>query len=238
MRNQLCVHRSSSLLFMLSLLVTIGFAEAKGPRLPAPDPERGAIAVTVRGRFPLGQKSPAIQVYFVRLAEDADMYSAESVIASDFSKGKQVYLLNAKPGRYVAVAARLRNQAAFVAAGDYVVFFDRALIPQTAIEVTAGRIAFMGDLAVDLKVKMSEADEAQMHYLRLVEPEAARMGFMGRALSHEYMYRGELIELDREAATEKAFWTLARAKIFAGAPDWRGKVEQQLEQQLAANLDR
>lgn len=224
MSSKLRISRNSTLL-MVTMLVSISFAEAKAPRLPAPDSEKGGIAVTVRGRFPLGQKSPAVQVYFVRLGEGVDMYSAESVVPSDFSKKKQVYLLNVKPGRYVAVAARLQSLGTLV--GDYVVFFDRAMIPRTEIEVAPGRIAFMGDLFVDLKVKLSEADEAQMHYLRLVEPGAARMGFTLRALSHEYMYRGELIEMDRTAATESAFWTLARGKIFGGAQDWRALVEKQ-----------
>ena len=225
MSNKLCI-RLSSTFFLLSMLVSISFAEAKKLRLPAPDPERGAIAVTVRGRFPLGQKAPAVQVYFVRLGEDVDMYAAESIVPSDFSKGKQVYLLNAKPGRYVAVAAQLGGMGA--AGGEYVVFFDRAMIPQTEIEVTPGRITFMGDLSVDLKVKMSKADEAQMHYFRLVEPAAARTGFTARALAGEYVYPGELIELDRTAETEKAFWALARGKIFDRAPDWSAWIEPQV----------
>ena len=215
--------RRTRILFVVSMLAAISFAEAKKPWLPAPDSERGGIAVTVRGRFPLGQKAPAVQVYFVRLGEDVDMHSAESVVPSNFSKKKQVYLLNAKPGRYVAVAARLADLGTL--GGEYVVFFDRAAIPRTEIEVTPGRIAFMGDLLVDLKVKIHED---QTHYLRLVEPEAANMGFMGRALSREYMYRGDLIEFDRTAATEAAFWTLAQGKIFASAPDWRARVEQQV----------
>lgn len=225
MSNKLCTRRNSTL-FVLAMLVSISLAEAKKPWLPAPDSERGGIAVTVRGRFPLGQKSPAVQVYFVRLGDGVDMYAAESILPSDFSRGKQVYLLNAKPGRYVAVAAQLGGLG--TAGGEYVVFFDRAMIPQTEIEVTPGRITFMGDLSVDLKVKMSEADEAQMHYFRLVAPGAARKGFTGRAMSHEYVYPGKLIELDRTAETEKAFWVLARGKIFDSAPDWSAWIEPQV----------
>jgi hypothetical protein len=129
----------------------------------------------------------------------------------------------------VAVAAQLANLGTL--GGEYVAFFDRALIPKTEIEVTPGRIAFMGDLLVDLKTRIGE-DE--MHYLRLVEPGAARKGFLGRTLSHEYMYRGELIDLDRTAAAETAFWKLALGKIFDRAPDWRARVEQQ----VAAGNDR
>jgi hypothetical protein len=218
--------RRSGVLFVLALSVSV-LAEARGPGLPSPDPERGALAVTVRGRFPLGQKAPAAQVYFVRVDDDADMFSAESVIPSNFSKKKQVYLLNAKPGRYVAVAARLAPNAGLTGT-NWVVFFDRAMIARTETEVAAGQITFLGDLLVDLKVKMSGADEAQTHYLRLVEPAAARAGFTLRALAGDYVYRGELVETDRTPATEGSFWALARDKIFNGEAGWRSMVEQRL----------
>lgn len=216
--------RSTSLVILL--MASVGMAGAKSPPLPAPDPARGAIAVTVRGRFPLGQKGPAVQVYFVRLGDDVDMFAAEFVVPSDFSKKTQVYLLNAKPGRYVAVAAELRGLG--TVPGDFVVFFDRAMIPRTEVEVVAGEVVFMGDWLVDLKTKMREADETQNHYLRLVEPDAARKGFHGRTFSREYMYRGELVETDVTAATEAAFWKLARDKIFEDEPGWRALVANKL----------
>ena len=204
--------RRISILFVLSLLVSISLAEAKTPWLPAPDPERGGIAVTVRGRFALGQKVSAVQVYLVRLGQDVDIYSAESVVLTSFSKKKQVYLLNARPGRYVAVAAQLGILANF--GGETIVFFDRATILRTEVEVTPGRIAFMGDLLVDLKREM---DVVQTHYLRLVARGASRMGFQ--------MYGGDLIELDRTVATETAFWELARVEVFNGAPEWRARFK-------------
>ena len=47
-------------------------------------------------------------------------------------------------------------------------------------------------------------------------------------MSGEYMYRGELVELDQTASTEAAFWTLARGKIFDSVPDWSARIEQQM----------
>ena len=218
--------RLQLLLPVLCLLTPIRLAEAKKLGPPPPDAERGAIAVELRGRFPLGQKAPAVQVHFVRLGEDVDMLAAESVVPSNFYEKKQVYLLNARPGRYVAVAAQLRQP--FGTAGDYEALFDHAMIPQTEVEVTAGQMTFLGDLLVDLKVKMTGADDAQLHYFRLIAPGAAGKGSFGRALSAEYMYRGELVALDRAAATEAAFWKAARDAVFAKEPVWRALVERQL----------
>ena len=99
-----------ALVVFTSLLLLSTFAEAKGPPLPQPDPERGSIGVTIRAIPPakIG-KMTAMKVSFVRLVEGGDVLDAEYVIPSNYSQKKQVYFLNAKPGRYVAVAARLKG---------------------------------------------------------------------------------------------------------------------------------
>ncbi|MCZ6476832.1 MAG: hypothetical protein O6851_00695, partial [Gemmatimonadetes bacterium] len=204
------------------LLLTAALVQAKGLPLPKPDLERGSIAVTVRGRAPIGSKAPAIQVYFVRLGDEVEMLAAESVIPSNFSRKKQVYLLNTRPGRYVAVAAQLRSDG--ISPSDYVVFFDGEMIPQTEIEVTPGQVTFMGDFLVDLKVKMEESDDAQAHYYQLIEPDAARKGFFARSFSGRYMYRGDLVSVERGAAIEAEYWTVARDKVFKKEADWREQV--------------
>lgn len=190
--------------------------------LPEPDPERGTITLTMRGRFPAGNKAAAVQVYFVRLGEEMDTFAAESVIPSNFSKAKQVYLLNARPGRYVAVGAHLKGD-------QYTAFLDKAAIADTETEVRAGEVTFLGDFLLDLKMKMRGCDDAQAHYARLIEPDASRKGWMGRTyLSKKYLYRAELVRVDREAATRTDYWTVARDKVFSSAPRWRAEVEEEL----------
>lgn len=81
-------------------------AWAATPPLPAPDPGRGSVAISIRDKAPSAcSHSSAVQVFFVRLDEETDLLKAETVLPSNFSRGKQVFLLNAKPGRYVAVAS-------------------------------------------------------------------------------------------------------------------------------------
>jgi hypothetical protein len=218
-------HRVATAAFgVVALLLPATFAHATKVPLPAPDPERGTIAVTVRGRAPAGNKAPSVQVSFVRLDHEVEMFAADSVIQSNFSGKKQVYLLNAKPGRYVAVATQLRGTGL----GDYRVFLDKASIAETEVEVTPGEIAFMGDFLLDLKTKMKGADEAQAHYYRLLAPSAARKGWMTRAYTGSYMYRGELVSVDRGPETQSDYWTVARDAVFDEAPAWKAAVANEL----------
>ena len=210
------------------LLVAMS-AYAEGLAFPKPNPERGGIAVTMRARLPAGNKKPVDRVHFVRLGSQADMFAAESVVASSFSKEKQVYLLNAEPGRYVAVAADLGG--ANLTTGEFKVFFDKATIAETEVEVTPGRIAFMGDFLIDLKVKMNKSDEAQAHYFLLIAPDAAapaKKGFFSKGGSSVVPYRGDLVSVDREASTQTEFWTLARDKVFDNESAWRAEIEEEL----------
>ena len=218
--------RKTALLLVIPILLVTAIVQAKELPLPEPDAECGAIAATFRGRAPMGNKAPAVQVYFVRRAADVDIFAAEKVIPANFSRKKQVYLLNAKPGRYVAVGAVLRGGPG---GGVFKVFFSKELISQTEVEVTAGTFVFVGDFLIDLKVKMNESDEAQAHYLRLLEPDLARKGYFARTFMGGYLYRGDFVSVERGAATESEFWNLAQDRIFAKEPAWAAIVEEKLE---------
>ena len=210
---------------IMVLLLLVAPTIVQAVELPPPDPERSAIGVTVRGKFAIGNKAPAVQVYFVRLDEDVDKFSADYVIQSNFSKKKQVYLLNCKPGRYVVVAAELRSSGNSNV--DYKVYFGMNLISQTEIAVEAGEMAFMGDFVVDLKGKMNLSDKAQSQYFRLVDPNASRKGTFRRALTGSYAYRGDLVHAERTPETEASFWTIAAKKVFKRHPAWAAKVKEQ-----------
>lgn len=75
-------------------------------------------------------------------------------------------LLNAEPGRYVAVAAR----SALTQPGypGYQQLFSATMIEATEVRVEAGELAFMGELKAKASLKMSAADNAQRHYQRLL----------------------------------------------------------------------
>jgi hypothetical protein len=87
-----------------TLLLIASLASAKPLPLEAPDPARGVVGIRIKVIPPakIGGNS-ADAVYFVRVVEEGDRFNSESLVHSNYSKGEHVYLLNAKPGRYVAV---------------------------------------------------------------------------------------------------------------------------------------
>ena len=217
-----------ALVVFTSLLLLSTFAEAKGPPLPQPDPERGSIGVTIRAIPPAKfGKMAAMQVYFVRLAEGEDVLDAEYVIPSSYSNKKQVYLLNAKPGRYVAVAARLKGGGV---GWEYEAFFSMEMLPEMEVTVVPGKLVFMGDFVLNTSTKMAEADRAQSHFYRLILPDVAGKGFMGRTfISQNAPYTATLKSVDKGAETEREFWSLAKQKVFKKEPAWQEFVQKQLE---------
>jgi hypothetical protein len=210
--------------FALAALVSVSVgAAAKGPQLPVPDPERGALAVTIKAIPPMKLGSmPAVQIFLVNLDRDADPLDAESVTPSNYSDGEQVYFLNARPGRYVAVAARLRGAA--LSREEFHAFFSQEMIPQTETTVVAGRMAFMGRFTVQTSTKMTDADPAQAHYYRLILPETSRLGFMARALNGTAPYTAQLAQAARDTQTAEAFWAEADRRSFKGEPSWQELV--------------
>ena len=191
---------------------------ARPPKLEAPDPSRGVIGVKIKVIAPakIGH-GWADAVYFVRVVEDSDRLAAENFIPSNYSKGKNVYLLNAKPGRYVAVACMFEPAAT---GAHSTVVFSKADIPRTEIEVVPGGVVFMGVIEANSSSKMSESDEAQSHYLRLIAPTTAKKGFLARAFTYDYAYTATFKSLERDEAAEKGFWVDATDGHFNNEEAW------------------
>ncbi len=216
-----------ALVVFTTLLLISTFAEAKGPPLPQPDPERGSIGVAIRAIPPAKfGKMTAVQVYFVRPAEGGDVLDAEFVISSNYSDKKQVYFLNAKPGCYVAVAARLKGSGMGLL---YEAFFSMEMLPEMEVMVVPGKLVFMGEFLLNTSTKMGEADLVQSHFYRLMLPEAARQGFFGRTFSGKAPYTATLKSVDKGADTEREFSSLAEQKVFKNEPAWQDFVQMRLE---------
>ena len=153
------------------LVVASGSAHAQ--RLPPPDPERGTIAVAIEAKPPIKiGKMPTAQVYFARLDSGVDPFGAIDVLPSSYSSRGQAYLLNAPPGRYVAIAALLEGVGGN-ASFQTMTFLSAATISQTEVAVVPGRISLMGRFLVQTSLKMDQADAAQSHYYRLLSPGSA-----------------------------------------------------------------
>jgi hypothetical protein len=134
---------------------------------PSPHPldQHGAIGISVqaRDRDTGGSDVAATDVYFVRSGDGDDLMSQSVYLRSNHSDGSRVYLLNAKPGRYAAIACISRNTA----------IFPTRMIRLTEVTVVPGEFAFMGDFLIETSSTWShasdnEVDDAQLHYRKVV----------------------------------------------------------------------
>ena len=217
-----------SIVGLTALLIASG-AQAGNPTLPVPNSRLGVIGVQVRakGPTPVSVPSNARTVFFVKVKEDGGMLRATEIILSNYSSKKQVFLLNAEPGRYVAVAAFVEADGSLPSSN---VYFAGEMIPGTEVSLKAGQAVFMGKIVVKVKAGMKKADEAQAHYAELIGSgigfaEGGHSSFI--AISH-ITRAAEFKELAKDVNIERDFWARAADKAFKSAPLWQETVRQQL----------
>jgi hypothetical protein len=125
----------------------------------------------------------AVAVYFVR-TDTSNPFSQETLIPSNYASDGYVYLVNAPPGRYAAVAA-FHNQpmpgttsttnlgggfsASATLSGSLgsATYFSEDLIGKTEVAVEPSSATLMGELVVSQSWTW-RPDDAQTHYHRLV----------------------------------------------------------------------
>jgi hypothetical protein len=213
--------------------------------LPPPEPEMpesAGIGIRVKVYAALGIASQAAQaVYFVRLPDGAESIRETEVISSNYARDGYVYLLNAPPGRYAAVAmSRVDEGHVSSSAGEHVgggvsvgvtlsvpdfhksTFFEEKLIRMTGVEVEAGSIAFMGEYSVDESWGWGGADETQLHYRRLLIPGAEEKSGTSRLFSTAQHYRGSLHEGNRDDEAQARFRKSAAEHLAAAG--WSGML--------------
>lgn len=165
----------------LSLLTLMGLTACatttKLPEMLGTQPAGVAISVGIHSALQ-NQKPDA--AYFVKLSDRENVFSSFAVIRSNYANGYNVYLLNAEPGLYAAVAASYSqfmpaipaapSTGVTVTAGagtiGRVAYFPEDLIRKTVVEVKPGYISYMGTYEVDMAFMAGfrSADKAQEHY--------------------------------------------------------------------------
>lgn len=238
--------RCLAIALLLGLVAVPGSPEKKTPRsgLPEPDPMGGSIGVTIWGTSKYLSTKPAKAVFFVRLVDGQEAFDATDLIPSNYFNKGQVYLLNAEPGRYVAVAAHLPNaddSAEFTPSAEGVefriplertvhhsLFFSMAMISDTEVKVVPQEMAFMGDYLVSMSQRMKRSDAAQAHYYRLLLPGVAGKPVFVRHKRGQLAYRADLKTVSRDEVTERGFWTAAHDGIFQHDPRWQALAASHL----------
>jgi hypothetical protein len=225
--------------------------------LPEPGLMTGSIGISLRARPPvkIGPSLRAQQVFFVKLDEvdttdlaSAGAFRAADLIPSDLSASGQAYLLNAEPGRYVAVAVSFGSRegsrtsvtetigtvpVTFTAVGRPVensAVLSMAAISDTEVTVGPQQMAFMGEYVLSTSPRMKTVDEAQAHYWQQLQPQLAGRGVLARMHSGQAIFKADLKTAEKDPATERKFWAETLEKAFKDAPRWRARAQRQLSE--------
>ena len=200
--------------------------------VPPPVPQSAHIGLVLSSHtlIPLKlfeQKITAI--YFARLEEDQNGFISKfPLIPSNAKSGNRFYLLNAQPGRYVAVAA-LEPPVVGVNAGGpgsvgYVnstpgsfVVFSKPVVALTEVKAQYGRLVFMGNFLVKAHVRLSEPDpdEVQLDTIFHKPPESPPYNF------------GSVNKVEQGSDSERQF--LLKAKADLGESGWGPIIQETIE---------
>jgi len=195
----MCAVPRTLLALMLLVGSLLGCASIPSPE----DPQSSAIGIRFETHVPIFGHQPSV-VFFVKIENDDDLAQSQ-VIQSNFAKRGRLYLLNAPPGKYVAVASARWDQY-----GTYVTLFSKELIEATRVEVVPGKLVFMGTYFVREPYGMGNADPIQNHYASVLEP---------HLVYFPHLYRGRMQKGTRDDAAQAEFLTESR-EDFAGS-GWR-----------------
>ncbi len=222
---------------LILLLTASPLFGKKQPPPPEPQPNRGSVGLVLHAWSPLPvAKSAATKIYFVRIENEKDWFEARTLIASNYqARGGLVFLLNAEPGRYAAVAAQVK--IAPIPGGDPIcrVFFDQDMIPQTEVVVSAGTIVFGGDftLQTSAPVNPSKRDRAQLHYHSIMPPRNPKSKTEMAVRWVDWDELGQLEKKQTSTEAEANFWRVAKEKAFSGNPAWIDLIARSQNHELA-----
>lgn len=166
-------------------------------------PQASAIAIDLTLKAPIGvfNNKPA-QVYFAKI-DNQDGLLQQQVIRSNFVKDGRAYLLNVRPGTYVAVGDFFLPPMQ-VSKGTYTTYFSKELVEQTKVTVLENDFVFMGSYVVGDSVGLDGADEVQAHYKNILAP-GETTGLLGMSFSGAVHYRGTLRERKVDEQTRAEF---------------------------------
>ncbi len=222
-------------LAMLAISVSLSFFGCatfkQVPRMKERNSSGVGLSVKLRGpaHFPTYK---ARSVYFAKV-DDINI-KKDAVYESNFSKDGRVYLLNASPGEYVAVAA---SYSMLLSPDLYITYFPKELVNLTRVRVDDGAFVYAGNYHVAMNVGICEekADEIQIYYAEKFAPGQPKCG-MVKMLTHElntrsivfigshaysfdatkYHYRGALLKADHESSDKVEFMRKAQEDLSGG----------------------
>ena len=204
-------------------------------RLPRAGGDRGAIGINVVvdpsfKKSTAGEKRMlAAKVYFMRSEDRSEPYGvanriwsnyswkeresfarrATTVLESNFRREGDVYLLNAEPGRYLAVGAVVIESVPGETIA-YHAYFSSEIVAKTEVVVKPGEVVFMGDVRA---TSGGNPDPIQRYFLDAIRrPSTPVIDLYGLGPVHykETSQWAKLDQVDRGGKSEAAFWSRTR----------------------------
>ena len=201
---------------VLTLVTVTSPLTAEFKHLRPPDPAKGTIGLRLTNQYGMAKESADV-VYFVRVAEGAEVPDDAPLIPSNFGKERNIYLLNAEPGRYVVVAAEVVRPPA---KSRTVLLLAKEYYSQTAIEVKAGAVVFLGEVAVKSSPKSYEIDETQARNLNTIMKISTTLNVLDRSMGNKFAGPAVFKSVGRGDDVELEFWLEATHNHFRGEDPW------------------
>lgn len=186
---------SRHVLIVLTALFIAGCASAP-PQIPIPqNPDSAGIGIHLRVRVSGLATYRADIVYFVKNCLEPVERCDDRLLASNFAKDGRIYLLNAEPGKYRAVAAAFESGVL----GDnslYFTYFPGSLTNETVVDVWPGRLANAGSYLVSASYGLcpDNAEARQLQDAEIIERGTPKCGLfrslLGKLGSGNYVFIG------------------------------------------------
>ena len=185
------------------------------PELSQPQSAGLGIDVTLKAIIAAFSYTPD-QIYFAKI-DGKDSLLQQQIIPSNYAKGGRAYLLNARPGTYVAVAAFFSYTPMLGGkTTQYTTYLSKELVEQTKVTVRENDFVFMGSYVV--QQSLGGPDKVQTHYQNLLAPGVLRRGFgVFNPERLDYHYRGVLIEHKSDEQTRNEFFRNAKVDFEGSA---------------------
>lgn len=213
------LYKPSLIFSLVAVVCLIGCAPVEKLH-PVPAASQGdsliGIAISLRPLLPL-RNYPAEKVYFA-LVDDNGSLMQNLVLESSFSRSGRVYLANAKPGNYVAVAATFRYKDINGPEFLYIIYFSKSVVEASRQKICINSFAFMGSHVLVMKPWwLIGADDVQRHYQKLMFPKDIVGSLFQYPATHLH-FCGEVYSTIHDEESRTVFMGAARSDL-AGT-DW------------------
>lgn len=228
-------------LLITGLMISISLAGCMAGNVKVSQPESqvaAGIVIKIPGICPPLIPCSNQTVTFAKLGENDEIISSE-IYQTSIMRSNHYYLLNAKPGKYVAVAASYSRSAGVGGSmgnvsgivtrtfGDNILFSSE-LVKKTEVELMPGSLAIMGKFDFGINGRMAivssaskflkDADSVQAHYAKAIDSEMESRG----ATSSIKFYRGTLKSVSTDTNAKQKL--LESAEKHIGAGGWSSQL--------------